>query len=62
MGFYPNKLTRKLSTWFGRTDTIDSQDKRMTKAEAVLTSFDGSELAHAWATFLALKYPGNIQS
>jgi hypothetical protein len=22
MGFYPNKLTRKLSTWFGRTDTL----------------------------------------
>ncbi len=41
---------------------IDSQDKRMTKAEAVLTSSDGTELAHAWATFLALKYPGNTQS
>jgi acyl-coenzyme A thioesterase PaaI-like protein len=41
---------------------IDSHNKRMTKAEAVLTSSDGSELAHAWATFLALKYPGNIQS
>jgi hypothetical protein len=23
MGFYPNKLTRKLSTWFGRTDTVE---------------------------------------
>jgi hypothetical protein len=23
MGFYPNKLTRKLSTWFGRTDTFE---------------------------------------
>ncbi|MGB7984100.1 MAG: PaaI family thioesterase [Terracidiphilus sp.] len=41
---------------------IDSQNKRMTKTEAVLTSSDGSELAHAWATFLALKYPGDIQS
>jgi hypothetical protein len=41
---------------------IDSQNKRMTKTEAVLTSSDGTELAHAWATFLALKYPGNIQS
>ena len=41
---------------------IDSQNKRMTKTEAVLTSSDGMELAHAWATFLALKYPGNIQS
>jgi acyl-coenzyme A thioesterase PaaI-like protein len=41
---------------------IDSQSKRMTKAEAVLASSDGTELAHAWATFLALKYPGNIQS
>jgi acyl-coenzyme A thioesterase PaaI-like protein len=40
---------------------IDSQNKRMTKTEAVLTSSDGTELAHAWATFLALKYPGNIQ-
>jgi acyl-coenzyme A thioesterase PaaI-like protein len=41
---------------------IDSQNKRMTKTEAVLTSSSGTELAHAWATFLALKYPGNIQS
>ena len=41
---------------------IDSHYKRMTKTEAVLTSSDGSELAHAWATFLALKYPGSIQS
>ena len=41
---------------------IDSQNKRMTKTEAVLTSSDGTELAHAWATFLALKYAGNIQS
>jgi acyl-coenzyme A thioesterase PaaI-like protein len=41
---------------------IDSQTKRMTKTEAVLTSSDGTELAHAWGTFLALKYSGNIQS
>jgi acyl-coenzyme A thioesterase PaaI-like protein len=41
---------------------IDSHSKRMTKTEAVLTSSDGSELAHAWATFLTLKYPGSIQS
>jgi acyl-coenzyme A thioesterase PaaI-like protein len=41
---------------------IDSQNKRLTRTEAVLTSSDGTELAHAWATFLALKYPGNIQS
>jgi len=41
---------------------IDSQNRRMTKTEAVLTSSDGTELAHAWATFLALKYPGYIQS
>jgi len=41
---------------------IESQNKRMTKTEAVLTTSDGTELAHAWATFLALKYPGNIQS
>jgi acyl-coenzyme A thioesterase PaaI-like protein len=41
---------------------IDSQNKRMTKTEAVLTLSDGTELAHGWATFLALKYPGDIQS
>jgi acyl-coenzyme A thioesterase PaaI-like protein len=41
---------------------IDSQSKRMTKTEAVLSSSDGTELAHAWATFLALKYLGSIQS
>jgi len=36
---------------------IDSHNKRMAKTEAILTSSDGSELAHAWATFLTLKYP-----
>ena len=41
---------------------IDSHNKRMTKAEAVLTSSDGSEFAHAWAIFLTLKYPGIVQS
>jgi hypothetical protein len=41
---------------------IDSHNKRMTKAEAVLTSSDGSKLAHAWAIFLTLKYPGIVQS
>jgi len=41
---------------------IDGQNKRVTKTEAVLTLCDGTELAHAWATFLALKYSGNIQS
>jgi len=41
---------------------INSTNKRMTKTEAVLTLSDGTELAHAWATFLALKNPGNIQS
>lgn len=28
---------------------IDSHNKRLTKTQAVLTSADGSELAHAWA-------------
>lgn len=41
---------------------IDSHNKRRTKTEAVLTSSDGSELAHAWASFLTLKYQGSIQS
>jgi acyl-coenzyme A thioesterase PaaI-like protein len=35
---------------------IDSQSKRMIKTEAVLTSSDGTELAHAWAIFLVLKH------
>ncbi len=34
---------------------IDSRNKRMIKTEAELTSLDGTELAHAWAVFLALK-------
>lgn len=34
---------------------IDSRNKRIIKTEAELTSLDGTELAHAWAVFLALK-------
>jgi acyl-coenzyme A thioesterase PaaI-like protein len=34
---------------------IDSRNKRMIKTEAEMTSSDGTELAHAWAVFLALK-------
>ena len=41
---------------------IDSQNKRLARTEAVLTSSDVTELAHVWATFFASKYPGNIQS
>ena len=41
---------------------IESQNRRMTKAEAVLTSSDGSELAHAWATFLTIKSQASNQS
>jgi acyl-coenzyme A thioesterase PaaI-like protein len=34
---------------------IDSRNKRVIKTEAALTGADGTELAHAWASFLALK-------
>lgn len=34
---------------------IESQRKRVINTEAVLIDADGSELAHAWAVFLALK-------
>jgi acyl-coenzyme A thioesterase PaaI-like protein len=34
---------------------IVSRNKRVIKTEAALTSADGAELAHAWASFLALK-------
>ena len=40
---------------------IVSRNKRLMKTEAVLTAGDGTEHAHAWATFLALpggKEPG----
>jgi acyl-coenzyme A thioesterase PaaI-like protein len=33
---------------------INSRNKRLVKAEAVLTATDGTEHAHAWATFLPL--------
>jgi acyl-coenzyme A thioesterase PaaI-like protein len=39
---------------------IDSRNKRMIKAEAEVVSSDGIELAHAWATFLTVKYPGGL--
>jgi acyl-coenzyme A thioesterase PaaI-like protein len=52
----PSGKTIRVRGW------IDGQNKRVTKTEAVLTLCDGTELAHAWATFLALKYSGNIQS
>ena len=34
---------------------IEGRNKRMINTEAVLSSADGVELAHAWAVFLALK-------
>jgi acyl-coenzyme A thioesterase PaaI-like protein len=34
---------------------IDSRNRRVIKTEAALTGADGTELAHAWASFLALK-------
>jgi acyl-coenzyme A thioesterase PaaI-like protein len=34
---------------------IVSRNKRVIKTEAALTGADGAELAHAWASFLALK-------
>jgi acyl-coenzyme A thioesterase PaaI-like protein len=34
---------------------IDNRNKRVIKTEAALTGADGTELAHAWASFLALK-------
>jgi acyl-coenzyme A thioesterase PaaI-like protein len=34
---------------------IESRNKRVIKTEAALTGPDGTELAHAWASFLALK-------
>jgi acyl-coenzyme A thioesterase PaaI-like protein len=34
---------------------IYSRNKRVIKTEAAITSADGTELAHAWASFLALK-------
>ena len=34
---------------------IDSRNRRVIKTEAALTGADGAELAHAWASFLALK-------
>jgi acyl-coenzyme A thioesterase PaaI-like protein len=52
----PSKKMARVRGW------IDSRNKRTIKTEAALTSSDGTELAHAWATFLVLKSPGNIQS
>ena len=52
----PSKKMARVRGW------IDSRNKRTIKTEAALTSSDGTELAHAWATFLALKYLGSIQS
>lgn len=34
---------------------IASQNRRMIQTEAVLEASDGTELAHAWATFLIVK-------
>jgi acyl-coenzyme A thioesterase PaaI-like protein len=34
---------------------IESRQRRIFRTEASLTGPDGSELAHAWATFLELK-------
>ena len=34
---------------------IESRNRRVIKTEAALTGADGTELAHAWASFLALK-------
>ena len=34
---------------------IDSRNRRVIKTEAALAGADGTELAHAWASFLALK-------
>lgn len=34
---------------------IESRNRRILKTEASLTGQDGEELAHAWATFLAVK-------
>lgn len=34
---------------------IDSRNRRVIKTEAALSGADGAELAHAWASFLALK-------
>jgi acyl-coenzyme A thioesterase PaaI-like protein len=34
---------------------INCRNKRVFKTEAALTGADGTELAHAWASFLALK-------
>lgn len=34
---------------------ITSHTKRLIKAEAVITNAEGTELAHAWATFLTVK-------
>lgn len=34
---------------------IDSRNRRVIKTEAALTGADGAELAHAWASFMALK-------
>lgn len=38
---------------------IDFQRRRVTRAEATLTSADGTEFAHAWGTFLALHDSGS---
>ncbi len=35
---------------------IDSRNKRLIRTEAVLTAADGTEHAHAWATFLPLPH------
>jgi hypothetical protein len=42
MGFYPNKLTRKLSTWFGRTDTLLQASFRPRLAMVPLTATAGA--------------------
>jgi len=34
---------------------IESRERRIFRTEASLTGADGSELAHAWASFLVLK-------
>jgi len=34
---------------------INSHTRRLIKAEAAITNLEGTELAHAWASFLAVK-------
>ncbi len=39
---------------------VISRNKRLTKTEAVLVAADGTEHAHAWATFLPLHANGSL--